>query len=118
MNLRNVGEMHEDLDRRAAKRRLECLDAGIVRGSDWRAFRRMVLFVAMIVCVVEFIGVPSLRVTYTERGGRILSGQYWSITGSKTLSAGDVSSECPLIAMIPLEESLVSMAVTALGMDN
>ncbi len=78
----------------------------------------MALFVAMLVCVIEFIGVPHVRVTYIERGGRILSGQYWSITGSKSLSAGDVSPECPLIAMIPLEESLVSMAATALGMDG
>lgn len=85
-----------------AQDRLQSLDAGIVLSSRWRAFRRRALLVASLVSFVVFLGVPHLRWTYTEQGGRVISGEYWSATGRRILHAGQVAPSCPLIALVPL----------------
>jgi len=110
--------MRKELDRSAARRRMESLDAGVVGASCWRALRRFLVFVALLAALVELGGVPHLRITYTEQGDRIRSARYWSVTGSRTLVAGDVAPTCPLIALVPTETSLVSVAAAALGLEN
>ncbi len=95
-------ELRKRLARETAKRRLHTLDAGLVRASLWRALRRRVLFVGSIVAFVLVLGVPHLRVRYVKHQGRPVSGLYWSVTGNRTLVAGQVAPSCPLIALVPL----------------
>ena len=85
-----------------AGKRLHTLDAGVVRSSRWRAFRRKLLFVGSVVGFVVFLGVPHMRLTYVEQNGRTVSGEYWSVTGKRFLVAGQVAPSCPLIALVPL----------------
>ena len=85
-----------------AKDRLRSLDAGVVLSSRWRSFRRKVLLVASVVGFAFFLGVPHLRLNYVEQNGHVVSGVYWSVTGKRTLHAGQVAPTCPLIALVPL----------------
>lgn len=116
--LKEVTEMHKKLDRSAARRRMESLDAGIVGASLWRAFRRVLIFAALFASLIEFGGVPHLRVSYVKQGGIIRAARYWSVTGPRIVTAGEFAPTCPLILLVPLEKSLASYAVAVIGMED
>lgn len=87
-------------------------DAGVDRRSRYRAIRRKLVLLAMLLAFVEFVGTPHLRVSYAQPGRRgvISIAEYWGVTGARTLRAGGVASTCPLIVLLPLDRSLVSYA--------
>lgn len=107
-----------EAERSEARRRMMHLDAGMVHASRWRSFRRLLMFVGLLVALVELRGVPSLRITYVEQGGIIRRAEYWSVAGWTRLRPGDVAPTCPLITIVPLKRSLASSIAAAIGMEE
>lgn len=97
-------------DQEFARSRMRSLDAGTAQASRWRSFRRFVVFVAMLAGLLEFGGVPSLRWTYEKVRDRVVVAEYIGPFGARRASAGELGGTCPLIALIPLERSLLSYA--------
>ena len=91
-------------------------DAGIGHASRRRSLRRAVILLALLLAFVQFVGTPHLRMSYIEpdHRGVIMEAGYWGVTGPCTLRAGDVSTTCPLIVLLPLDRSLVSYAGQAI----
>ena len=89
-------------------------DAGLHASARWRAARRWILLILGLALFIELAGVPHLRWTYVEQDGRVRSGQYLSVTGTKPLVAGQVAPTCPLIALVPLDRSLWSYTIEGL----
>ena len=87
---------------------MEDLERRIIR----RRRRRKVLLLLAIAIMIEFWGVPHLRMTYRTSGGgqHVHSANYLSVTGWKKSVAGQYGEGCPLIAFIPLERSLIDYA--------
>jgi len=85
-------------------------DAGLHAAQRWRELRRWVLLLIGLAVFVELAGLPALRLTYVEQGGRIQSGQYVGLAGQRTVVAGQLAPTCPPIVLVPLEQSLVSYA--------
>ena len=104
--------------KRTRELRMLGFDVEVERRARWLAVRRWLVLVAILVAFVEFQGVPHLRMTYVEEGGRVRSGEYWSLMGPRTVVAGDVAPTCPVIALVPLERSLWSYAKEAVGLEN
>lgn len=101
------------LKHKARTRELRMLgfDVDVERRARWLAARRWLVLIAILVAFLELQGVPHLRLSYEEQGGRVVSGTYCSVTGLRRIAAGDVAPTCPLIAVVPLERSLFSYAV-------
>ena len=79
-----------------------------------RKIRNLLILAVLLVTFTEVMGVPYFRVSYTYRqAGRnktMLSGCYYSITGRRIVT-GD---RCPLILLIPLDQSLFKYAADLL----
>jgi len=89
-------------------------DAGLYADQHWRGLRRKVIFVIALAVFVELYGLPALRLSYQKNAAHAVTrARYWSVTGSRTVSRGEVAPTLPILTLIPLETSLRSYAVTA-----
>ncbi len=89
------------------------MDLGIRRSLRWRAFRRGLLVCVLLALFVEFRGVPHLRLSDPGRLHAQDGVDYWGVTGLRQVNSGRLRSAAPLIALLPLERSLVSYASEA-----
>lgn len=93
-------------------------DAGLHTAARWRAARRWALLVLGLALFLEAAGAPCLRLSYTEVGDRVQSGQYVGLFGVRRVVAGEFAPTCPLIVLVPLDRSIVSYAAEALGLEK
>ena len=99
-----------DYRRRTRHLRAMGFDVDVERRARWLAARRFLVLLAIVLAFVELQGLPHLRLSYTRQGERMLTGTYWSLTGVRQLRAGEVAPSCPLVAIVPLDQSLWAYA--------
>ena len=80
------------------------VDFGMSRELRWRRFRRRIAALALVVCVLQFVGAPALRISSAT--GRV-EASYVSLEGSLSLPNAEVK---PLIVMVPLKRSVIDRA--------
>ncbi len=87
-------------------------DAGLYRAQRWRAVRRWSLLLGSLLLFVEWHGVPYLRTQWEGADRqRMSTARYWSVTGGRVERVNGIA---PLIALFPLERSVVSYGKEAL----
>jgi len=74
--------------------------------------RNLLVIAVVLALFVEIAGLPHLRVSYEYRGRAsdptIISAQYLSITGMRRVGFTEMpSGSMPLVALLPLERSLI-----------
>lgn len=86
-------------------------DAGVHEAQRWRWFRRWVILLTGLAVFVEIYGVPALRTSYQSDASRgVYAAQYWSVSGSRVLSPGELAPTLPVLTLVPLEKPLLSYA--------
>ena len=74
---------------------------------------------AVVLIATEIWGLPHLRTTYEYRGPAknptIISATYWSVTGPRRVHYSEIGDNMPVVAMLPLEKSLLIYAKEALA---
>jgi len=77
-----------------------------------KRIRRLALLLLVLGGFVEIAGVPYLRASYEYRGSghykQIHRATYVSVTGARSVRAGQYAEGCPIVLLIPLERSLLS----------